>query len=104
MSQNEVKPSSSVNISIKSKPLSYVGLLGVDQSVLLLRSGNDIDINTVTNEIQSYLPVNQYNNDWSEFISYNYYRDFDVSDNFIITNANPEYGINVLNSFNRIYN
>ncbi|KAL7026587.1 hypothetical protein ACKWTF_005088 [Chironomus riparius] len=91
LSQNEVKPSSSVNISIKSKPLSYVGLLGVDQSVLLLRSGNDIDINMVSDEVATYLPVNQYNNDWSERITYNYYRDFSVSDSFIMTNANPEY-------------
>jgi len=67
-------------------------LLGVDQSVLLLRSGNDIDINMVKDEVATYLPVNQYNNDWSEPITYNYYTDFSSSDSFIMTNANPEYG------------
>jgi hypothetical protein len=67
-------------------------LLGVDQSVLLLRSGNDIDMNMVTNEVATYLPVSQYNNDWNEPTAYNYYSDFSSSDSFILTNANPEYG------------
>jgi len=34
-------------LKIKTDPDSYVGLLGIDQSVLLLRGGNDFDKNEV---------------------------------------------------------
>ncbi|KAH8372685.1 hypothetical protein KR009_002838 [Drosophila setifemur] len=36
-------PSDMVRLRVKTDPRSFVGLLGVDQSVLLLRSGNDLD-------------------------------------------------------------
>jgi len=39
---DSVEPGKAVDISVKAKPNSYVGVLGVDQSVLLLRKGNDI--------------------------------------------------------------
>ena len=43
MGQNmTLSADSTVDIIVKAKPNSYVGVLGVDQSVLLLRSGNDI--------------------------------------------------------------
>lgn len=38
----EVGPGENVNLVITSKPNSYVGLLGVDQRSILLKSGNDI--------------------------------------------------------------
>lgn len=38
----EVAPGENVNLIITSKPNSYVGLLGVDQRAILLKSGNDI--------------------------------------------------------------
>lgn len=37
-----VKPGKNIELSIEAKPNSYVGVLGIDQSVLLLKSGNDI--------------------------------------------------------------
>lgn len=40
----ETQPGNNVDITIRTKPNSYVGLLGVDQSVLLLRSGNDLSL------------------------------------------------------------
>lgn len=92
LSKSEARPSSIVNISVKSKPLSYVGLLGVDQSVLLLKSGNDIDQEMITNEMFGYNYLDQYNTDWDENITYNYYTDFSSLDVFILTNANPQYG------------
>lgn len=91
LSTAESKPNSTVNLTIASRPLSYVGLLGVDQSVLLLKSGNDIDLNMITNELNSYLPVEQYNYDWQESISYSSYKDFTVTESIIFTNSNPEY-------------
>ena len=39
---DSVEPGKTVDVLIKAKPNSYVGVLAVDQSVLLLRSGNDI--------------------------------------------------------------
>lgn len=92
LSSSETKPNSTVNITIASRPLSFVGLLGIDQSVLLLKSGNDIDINMITGELNSYLPVEQYNYDWQEPISYSSYKDFTAMDSIIFTNSNPEYG------------
>lgn len=42
MSREEAEPDTPVDISFESKPNSYVGIAGIDQSVLLLRTGNDI--------------------------------------------------------------
>lgn len=50
----ETQPGSNVDITLRTKPNSYVGLLGVDQSVLLLQSGNDISMEEVENELNSY--------------------------------------------------
>lgn len=91
LSKTEAKPNNLVNISVKSAPQSYVGLLGVDQSVLLLRSGNDIDRNMVKDELFQYLFADKYNYDWEEPTNYNYYTDFSASDTVVLTNANEEY-------------
>lgn len=48
----EIAPGESVDITITSKPNSYIGLLGVDQRSLLLKSGNDIS--HVSNRKKSY--------------------------------------------------
>ncbi|XP_013104374.2 CD109 antigen isoform X1 [Stomoxys calcitrans] len=50
----EAKASDDVTLSIKTEPDSYVGLLGVDQSVLLLQSGNDLDKETIYSDLHSY--------------------------------------------------
>lgn len=39
VSKNQAKPGDEVQITVLTKPNSYVGLLGVDQSVLLLKKG-----------------------------------------------------------------
>ncbi|GIY59393.1 CD109 antigen [Caerostris extrusa] len=41
----ETKPGAPVNVSVSTRPNALVGLLGIDQSVLLLKSGNDITKN-----------------------------------------------------------
>ncbi|KAJ6220697.1 hypothetical protein RDWZM_006509 [Blomia tropicalis] len=51
---NQTKPGSMVDISVETKPSAYVGLLGVDQSVLLLRQGNDITQDDILQEMESY--------------------------------------------------
>lgn len=76
-------PGQIVGIDIKSKPKSFIGLLGVDQSVLLLKSGNDLsneeaftELEAFTNRTQRRIQVpgeksNQfpfYNNTWDDFM------------------------------------
>jgi len=46
-SDDTVRPADTVSISVAAHPASYVGLLAVDQSVLLLRQGNDITQDSV---------------------------------------------------------
>ncbi|XP_012136997.1 thioester-containing protein 1 allele R1 isoform X2 [Megachile rotundata] len=50
----EVAPGENVNLIITSKPNSYIGLLGVDQRSILLKSGNDISYEQVYKELKSY--------------------------------------------------
>lgn len=52
--RDEAKPGQEVEVSIFTKPNSLVGLLGIDQSVLLLKTGNDISQQDLSNEIKSY--------------------------------------------------
>lgn len=53
-SKEEAKPGQEVELSVQTQPNSLVGLLGVDQSVLLLKSGNDITSKDVEEEIKTY--------------------------------------------------
>nr|BAK64112.1 thioester-containing protein [Hasarius adansoni] len=50
----DTKPGGLVNVSVETKPNAVVGLLGIDQSVLLLKSGNDITQNDVITELETY--------------------------------------------------
>jgi len=43
-----VRPADTVSITVSAHPASYVGLLAVDQSVLLLEGGNDITEDSVS--------------------------------------------------------
>ncbi|XP_020282986.1 CD109 antigen-like isoform X2 [Pseudomyrmex gracilis] len=52
----EVMPGENVNLMISSKPNSFVGLLGIDQRSILLKSGNDISHEEVYKELRSYDP------------------------------------------------
>lgn len=42
MSAEETQPGETVEVTMSAKPNSYIGVLGVDQRSLLLKSGNDI--------------------------------------------------------------
>ncbi|XP_055314135.1 CD109 antigen-like [Sitodiplosis mosellana] len=41
-SQDMAKPGDIVEIEVKSKPNSFIGLLGIDRSALIMRGGNDL--------------------------------------------------------------
>ena len=47
-SEDTVRPADTVSITVSAHPASYVGLLAVDQSVLLLEGGNDITEDSVS--------------------------------------------------------
>ncbi|XP_059473013.1 CD109 antigen-like isoform X2 [Neocloeon triangulifer] len=66
----DTQPGGNVDVTIRTKPNSYVGLLGVDQSVLLLRKGNDLTMHDVENELLSYdsAPREPSNPLWSPFV------------------------------------
>lgn len=73
ISTKETRPGKEVDITVISKPNSYVGLMGIDQSVLLLRKGNDLDKSQVFNELDEFsrkqlLPQRYYGIDeWEDF-------------------------------------
>ncbi|XP_039481355.1 CD109 antigen isoform X2 [Drosophila santomea] len=48
------KPSEEVELRIQTDADSFVGLLGVDQSVLLLKSGNDLSQDDIFNSLKKY--------------------------------------------------
>ncbi|KAF0289583.1 CD109 antigen [Amphibalanus amphitrite] len=51
---NKVEPGQEVDIKIKTRPDSYVCVLGIDQAVTVLKSGNDITQADVYEEMESY--------------------------------------------------
>lgn len=89
MSTDVAKPGEQVTISVNTKPNSYVGLLGVDQSVLLLKKGNDLEKSTVFEELGKYNEKTQWGRKrYSNF--YGSYSDFESSGAAVITNAKEE--------------
>ncbi|KAJ6649478.1 CD109 antigen [Pseudolycoriella hygida] len=63
---NQTEPGQEFNLKITTSPDSFVGLLAVDQSVLLLRSGNDISKNSVTNALYNFNIVRKPNNNYQQ--------------------------------------
>ena len=53
-SRDQAKPGQEVEVGVFTKPNSLVGVLAVDQSVLLLRSGNDLSRPEVERELASF--------------------------------------------------
>ncbi|XP_060581140.1 CD109 antigen-like isoform X3 [Ruditapes philippinarum] len=52
--KSKAQPGENVNVIVKADPQSVVNLLAVDQSVLLLKSGNDVTASEVIDELKSY--------------------------------------------------
>lgn len=51
---NTAKPGDIVELNVKSNPNSYIGLLGIDKSVLILRGGNDLAHDEIWNELELF--------------------------------------------------
>lgn len=54
LSTEQAKPGDDIEITVDANPNSYIGLLGVDQSVLLLKSGNDLSKDQVFQDLKEY--------------------------------------------------
>lgn len=65
---SQAKPGQEVTLNIKTDPNSYVGLLGVDQSVLLLKSGNDLDLSAILNDLKPYKSEDEHQDEFSRYI------------------------------------
>lgn len=66
-----------------------MGLLGVDQSVLILKKGNDLEKSAVFEELEKYNEKTRWNRRWYSS-NHNSYSDFEESGAVIITNAKEE--------------
>uniref|UniRef100_A0A646QE55 TEP1-F n=1 Tax=Hemiscolopendra marginata TaxID=943146 RepID=A0A646QE55_9MYRI len=51
---NSTKPGSDIDVSVKTNPNAFIGLSAIDQSVLLLKKGNDITTKEVLTDLQNY--------------------------------------------------
>uniref|UniRef100_A0AC34F584 Alpha-2-macroglobulin bait region domain-containing protein n=1 Tax=Panagrolaimus sp. ES5 TaxID=591445 RepID=A0AC34F584_9BILA len=54
LDKTSVEPGTTVKFNIKADPDSLIGLLAVDQSVLLLKSGNDITRDMIEQDVAEY--------------------------------------------------
>ncbi|CRL04856.1 CLUMA_CG017909, isoform A [Clunio marinus] len=91
LSKEQAKPGEVLEISVVTKSDSFVGLLGVDQSVLLLKTGNDITKSLVTNVNEKYGEIEHYNSTYSPDDHQYKFVSVSASDAVLITNANKEF-------------
>ncbi|GAB0100916.1 Alpha-macroglobulin, receptor-binding [Sergentomyia squamirostris] len=99
LDKNQAKPGEDLSITVNTKPNSFVGLLGVDQSVLLLKSGNDLSKDDIFNDLKSYQEETWYARPYPVFRKKRSFyppwyrptwRDFSQSGAVILTNAKEE--------------
>lgn len=90
VTSDAVKPGQLIDINVTSNPNSYIGLLGIDKSLLALRSGNDLDRDEIWNALeQCYTKVKERSYDYSDEnpppvpYYYNPWRDFSVSESYL---------------------
>jgi CD109 antigen len=87
LSNDTAKPGEDLEISVSTKPDSFIGLLGIDQSVLLLKSGNDIESSTVFEELKKYGEATKHNYSYYDRDHSGKFSDFTSCQGVIITNA-----------------
>ncbi|OWF38489.1 CD109 antigen-like [Mizuhopecten yessoensis] len=68
--KTKAQPGEGINVDVTADPNSVVNLLAVDQSVLLLKSGNDITPTEVVDELKSYDTIVHSNNGGHIFIGF----------------------------------
>lgn len=71
LSSESAQPGDLIDINVKTNPNSYVGLLGIDQSILLLKSGNDLSLEEALNNRKwFYTQTNNDHNEYNDFLNY----------------------------------
>ncbi|XP_055684023.1 thioester-containing protein 1 allele R1-like isoform X3 [Lutzomyia longipalpis] len=98
LDKTQAGPGDDISIVVNSKPNSFVGLLGVDQSVLLLKSGNDLSKDDIFNDLRSYQEESWYNPHYPVWRKKRFiapwlvpqWRDFSDSGAVLLTNAKEE--------------
>lgn len=105
LSTTETQPGKDINIDVYTNPESYVGLVGVDQSVLLLKKNEGLSKEDAFREMEEYqrhFHDNQYGS-WSveprQYIN-DYFRPFEYSDLILFTNAKQD----IYRYVQRVYN
>lgn len=103
LSKEKAKPGEDISLTISTKPNSLVALLGVDQSVNLLKSGNDLDQAEIFKDLESYEEANNFYGGggflgrpaFKRFAPWNNYnnvfKDFDVSDQWLMMRSGENY-------------
>lgn len=75
LSNVQAGPGDQIDVNVKTNAKSFVGLLGIDKSILLLRDGNDLDREMILRMmIENFTSVHpdqeshyDYLNSWSDF-------------------------------------
>ncbi|XP_070496250.1 CD109 antigen-like [Chironomus tepperi] len=89
LSSEQAKPSDNITITVDSNPNSYIGLLGVDQSVLLFKQAdNDLTRLNLARERMNYQSYDVYNDDSYGYRAYRHYENFRLGI-FAVSNAKP---------------
>lgn len=78
-----------MTLTVNAHPNSYVGLLGVDQSVLLLKRGNDIELETLSRDLYE---CGQFLQSVDNYLVYTYHEDYKIVGAVVLTNAKQFYG------------
>lgn len=80
LSTNQASPEQEVDITVISKPYSYVGLLGIDQNAFTLRSSaNDLSRKRIFSELSAY-EKNKLMSTENRYGTPNSWEDFTVSE------------------------
>lgn len=54
LSTQRATPGQDIDITVSGKPNSFIGLLGVDQNAMMLKTGNDLNNAVVLDELDQY--------------------------------------------------
>ncbi|XP_044316278.1 CD109 antigen-like isoform X4 [Drosophila rhopaloa] len=85
----DAKPSEEVKLRVKTDADSFVGLLGVHQSVLLLKSGNDLNRDDIFNSLNKYQTSTPWQRGYGRYPG-------QTSGLVTLTNANYPYSTDIL--------
>ncbi|XP_035781248.1 CD109 antigen-like isoform X2 [Anopheles albimanus] len=83
---HDVKPGDAIDISVKANEESFVGLLAVDQSVLLNKAGNDLTRDCVAKELEAYETARNHS-----FYHHHDFPDFQDAGAVFISNAHVDH-------------